>query len=238
MLGPSIIPTGEVRSTARGLLRPSQPRLPPLQASTLLGQLRERIRYLHYSRRTEEAYVHWCRAFIRFHGVRHPAEMGGPEVEAYLTWLSNERRVAVSTHRQALSALLFLYGKVLGVALPWMEEIGRPQLKRRLPLVLSQVEVQAVLDHLEGTHRLLAQLLYGTGMRISEALQLRVRDLDFDHGAVIVRDGKGGNDRVVMLPQSLVPGLHGQLMIYTHVLKLGGGAVRSPMDSLAARSRA
>ncbi|MDY0747747.1 integron integrase [Paucibacter sp. R3-3] len=202
---------GDRPLAARGLLRPQQPPLPPLQSAKLLDQLRERIRYLHYSRRTEDAYVHWCRAYIRFHGVRHPAEMGGAEVETYLTWLSNERGVAASTHRQALSALLFLYGKVLGVGLPWMAEIGRPQVKRRLPVVLSQSEVMAILDHMEGTRRLLAQLLYGTGLRISEALQLRVKDLDFAHGAVIVREGKGAKDRVVMLPESLVPGLHEQL---------------------------
>ena len=196
MLSPSIIPSGQVRPLRRA--RPSRPMLPPLQSVKLLDQVRERIRYLHYSRRTEEAYVHWCRAFIRFHGIRHPAELGGPEVEAFLSWLSNERGVAVSTHRQALSALLFLYGKVMQLDLPWMTDIGRPQVKRRLPVVLSQAEVMAVLAHLEGTHRLLAQLLYGTGMRITEGLQLRVKDLDFEHGAVIVREGKGGKDRAVI----------------------------------------
>lgn len=209
MFSPSIIPSGEVRPV-RGP-RPPRPMLPPLQSVKLLDQVRERIRYLHYSLRTEEAYVHWSRAFIRFHGIRHPAELGGPEVEAFLSWLSNDRGVAVSTHRQALSALLFLYGKVLQLDLPWMTNIGRPQVKRRLPVVLSQAEVMAVLAHLEGTHRLLAQLLYGTGMRITEGLQLRVKDLDFERGAVIVREGKGGKDRVVMLPQSLVGGLRGQL---------------------------
>lgn len=223
---------GGARPIARGLLRPPPAQLPPLQSVKLLDQVRERIRYLHYSRRTEEAYVHWCRAFIRFHGIRHPAEMGGPEVEAYLSWLSNERDVAVSTHRQALSALLFLYGKVLAMSLPWMAEIGRPQVKRRLPVVLSQSEVLAVLDHLEGTHRLLAQLLYGTGMRITEALQLRVKDLDFDHGAVVVREGKGGKDRVVMLPQSLVQGLRQQLnaarSIWMQDQEAGRGGVSMP----------
>ncbi|KQU70252.1 integrase [Rhizobacter sp. Root1238] len=208
------------------------PQLPPLQSIKLLDQVRERIRYLHYSRRTEEAYVHWCRAFIRFHGIRHPAEMGGEEVQAYLSWLANERAVAVSTHRQALSALLFLYGNVLGVAMPWMDDIGRPLVKRRLPVVLSQAEVLAVLDHLEGTHRLLAQLLYGTGTRITEALQLRVKDLDFDHGAVIVREGKGGKDRVVMLPQSLGPGLRLQLnaarSLWTRDQAAGRGGVFMP----------
>jgi len=124
--------------------------LPPLKSTRLLDQLRERIRALHYSLRTEEAYVYWCRAFIRFHRLRHPAEMGGPEVEAFLTWLASERGVSVSTHRQALSALLFLYGKVLGVQLPWMDTIARPQPRRRLPVVLSAQEVAAVLALMEG----------------------------------------------------------------------------------------
>lgn len=232
MLSPSIVPAGDVRPRARGLLRPSPLPLPPLQSVKLLDQIRERVRYLRYSRRTEEVYVHWCRAFIRFHGIRHPAEMGGPEVEAYLSWLSNEREVAVSTHRQALSALLFMYGKVLGLSLPWMDDIGRPQIKRRLPVVLSQAEVMAVLDHMEGVHRLLAQLLYGTGLRISEALQLRVKDLDFDHGAIVVHEGKGAKDRVVMLPASLVSGLHLQLndarRLWTQDHQDGRGGVFMP----------
>jgi len=173
--------------------------------------MRERLRMLHYSLRTEEAYLHWCKAFIRFHGRRHPAEMGGPEVEAFLTHLAAERGLAPSSHRQALSALLFLYGKVLGQQLPWMQDIGRPVPKRRLPVVLSVPEVREVLAQVTGEHLLLAQLLYGTGLRITEALQLRVKDLDFGHRAVIVREGKGAKDRVVMLPQSLVPALREQL---------------------------
>jgi integron integrase len=177
----------------------------------LLDQLRERIRLLHYSRRAEDAYVHWCRAFIRFHGIRHPAEMSGSEVEAFLTWLAVERGVAASTHRQALSALLFLYSKVLQVQLPWMSELGRPRVQRRLPVVLSQDEVSAVFRELEGVHRLFAQLLYGTGMRLTEGLQLRVKDVDFEHRAIVVRAGKGGKDRVLMLPQSLVSALRAQL---------------------------
>lgn len=181
---------------------------PPVR---LLDQVRWQIRQLHYSRRTEDAYVYWCRAFIRFHGLRHPAEMGVPEMEAFLGWLANERRVATSTHRQALSALLFLYAKVLRIDLPRLGEIGRPRTQRRLPVVLSRDEVVAVLRLLEGEHRLFAQLLYGTGLRIAEALQLRVKDIDFAHGAVIVRSGKGGKDRVLMLPQSLVPALREQL---------------------------
>jgi integrase len=132
-------------------------------------------------------------------------------VEAFLTWLADERGVAPATHRQALSSLLFLYQKVLGLQLPWMREIGLPRIQRRLPVALTAEEVGAVLRRMEGEHRLFAQLLYGTGMRLTEALQLRVKDIDFARRAIIVRAGKGGKDRVVMLPQSLVPALHGQL---------------------------
>jgi len=227
--------------------------LPPLKSAKVLDQLRERIRYLHYSIRTEEAYVYWVRTFIRFHGLRHPATLGGVEVEAFLSWLANTRNVAASTHKQALSALLFFNGKVLGVDLPWMTEMGRPRTMRRLPVVLSPEEVARIFCLLEGEHRLFAQLLYGTGMRINEGLQLRVKDLDFERSTIIIREGKGGKDRAVMLPQRLASGLRDQLgrarvlwcadqaagrggvattMIYTHVLKVGGGGVRSPIDSL------
>ena len=181
----------------------SSPQLPPLQAPRLLDQVRERVRYLHYSLRTEQAYVHWVRAFVRFHRMRHPREMGQPEVEAFLSWLAAERQVAVSTHRQALSALLFLYQKVFGQQLPWMQSIGRPHRPPRLPVVLSVAEVARVLALLQGEQRLLAQLLYGTGMRITEGLALRIKDLDFERRAVIVRQGKGAKDRVVMLPDAL-----------------------------------
>ena len=217
----------------RKTLRPKPDvRLPPLQAVKLLDQLRERIRYLHYSRRTEEAYVHWVRAFIRWHGLRHPAEMGGPEVEAYLTYLAGERSLAPSSHRQALSALLFLYGKVLGVSLPWMNDIGRPQVTRRIPVVLSPDEVAAVFAQLMGEHALLARLLYGTGLRITEALQLRVKDLDFANRALVVRSGKGGKDRIVMLPQSLHVELRAQLahahLVWSGDVAAGQAGVEMP----------
>jgi integron integrase len=185
--------------------------LPALHSARLLEQVRERIRYLHYSIRTEEAYVHWVRAFVHFHGKRHPRDLGAAEVEAFLSWLAGERHVAVSTHRQALSALLFLYQKVLCIDLPWMQEIGRPKARVRLPVVLAHEEVAHLFALLEGEHRLLAQLLYGTGMRITEGLQLRVKDVDFERRAIIVREGKGGKDRVVMLPASLVPALREQM---------------------------
>ena len=187
------------------------PPLPPLKSARLLDQVRERIRYLHYSIRTERAYVHWVRAFVRFHGLRYPLEMGGPEVEAFLAWLANERAVAASTHKQALSALIFLYQKVLGVNLPWMNEIGRPRATVRLPVVLTADEVARLFVRLDGGHRLLAQLLYGTGMRIMEGVRLRVKDVDFERRAIVVREGKGAKDRVVMLPASLVPALRAQM---------------------------
>jgi integrase len=168
--------------------------LPPLQSLKLLDQLRERIRYLHYSRSTEENYVYWCRFFIRWSGKRHPKEMGKTEVEGFLTFLAVERNVSASTHRVALSSLLFLYQKVLGITLPWLGDIARPTVRRRLPVVLSADEVSAILSRLTGHYSVLGRLLYGTGMRITEALQLRVKDVDFDHRAIIVREGKGFDD--------------------------------------------
>jgi integron integrase len=186
--------------------------LPALRSLRLLDQVRERIRYLHYSIRTEEAYVHWVRAFVRFHRLRHPRELGAAEVEASLSWLAGERRVSVSTHRQALSALLFLYQKVIGVDLPWMQQLGRPKPRKRLPVVLSHDEVARLFGHFDqGEHRLFAQLLYGTGMRLTEGLKLRVKDIDFARRAIVVREGKGGKDRVVMLPAALVSALREQM---------------------------
>jgi integron integrase len=184
---------------------------PPLQSGRLLDQVRERIRYLHYSLSTEQTYVYWARWFIRFHGLRHPKEMGQQEVERFLTMLAHERKVSPSTHRQALSALLFLYQQVLGIELPWLQDIGRPVPHKRIPTVLTREEVQKVLDLIRGETGLLARLLYGTGMRHAEGLNLRVKDVDFDRHAIVVRNGKGGKDRVVMLPRSLVPALREQV---------------------------
>ncbi len=191
---------------------------PPALRPRLLDALREQIRYLHYSLRTEEAYVHWVRAFIRFHDRRHPSELSQPEVEAFLIWLATDRQVAPGTHKQALSALLFLYQKVLRQHLPWMEEIGRPRTERRLPVVLSIDEVSAVLAQLDVQqarlgmpHGLVGRLLYGTGMRLLEGLRLRVKDIDFERRAVVVREGKGFKDRVVMLPAALEQPLREQL---------------------------
>ena len=147
--------------------------LPTLQSKKILDQVRERIRYLHYSIRTEESYIYWIRHFIRWASVRHPAEMGADEVRGFLTSLAVERKVSVSTHRVALSALLFLYQKVLIVELPWLDGLERPTVPRRLPCVLTTNEVSAIFTSMSGQHAVLARLLYGTGMRITEALQLR-----------------------------------------------------------------
>lgn len=175
----------------------------PSRSTPLITQLIERLRYLHYALRTEEAYVYWVRQFVRWSGLRHPRDMGLPEVEGFLSHLANERHVSPSTHRQALSALLFLYKEVLSQDLPWMQEIGRPLPRRRLPVVMTVFEVQRVLEAMSGETAVVARLLYGTGMRLMEGLRLRVKDVDFDRRVVIVRDGKGGKDRVVMLPRAL-----------------------------------
>jgi integron integrase len=173
---------------------------PPVK---LLDQVRDRIRYKHYSLRTEHSYVQWVKRFILFHGKRHPNTMGALEVEAYLAYLSNEGNVSASTHQQALSALLFLYKEVLGIDLPWLENLSRPKKPKRLPVVLTVTEVKKVLAQLEGTHALMARLLYGSGMRLMECIRLRVKDVDFERHEILVREGKGNKDRVTMLPDAL-----------------------------------
>lgn len=189
----------------------AKPCKPALMSKRLLDQLRERIRYMHYSLRTEEAYVYWVRFFIRWHGLRHPREMGAPEVEQFLTHLATVRRVSVSTHKQALSALLYLYREVLDKDLPWMQDLARPATRQRIPTVLTVAETQRLLLCMNGVTGLLAHLLYGTGLRLMEGLRLRVKDICFDRNVIIVREGKGAKDRVVMLPQAVVPSLRAQL---------------------------
>lgn len=206
---------------------PRKTSVPVFKSTRLLDQLREQIRYLHYSLRAEEAYVYWVKNFIRFHGLKHPRDMGQAEIESFLTYLVTQRKVSVSTHRQALSALLFLYQKVLGVEVPWMDDLARPVPKKRIPVVLTRAEVQAVLGKLDGQHKLLASLLYGCGMRLMEGLRLRVKDVDFDRKVIIVRDGEGGKDRVVMLPQSLVAALKDQFA-QSHALWAQDRAIQLP----------
>jgi hypothetical protein len=172
---------------------------PPVR---LLDRLREAIRLRHYSYRTEQAYVDWSRRFILFHGKRHPMELGAREVTHFLSHLANERHVSASTQAQARSALLFLYGQVLGVQLPWLDEVATARTPRKLPVVLTLGEVRQLLQGTSGVHGLVATLLYGTGMRLMEGLRLRVKDIEFERREVVVRDGKGGKDRLTVLPET------------------------------------
>jgi integron integrase len=188
-----------------------KPGAPLLRSVRLLDRLRERIRYKHYSLRTEESYLYWVRFFVRWHGLRHPRDMGAPEIEGFLAMLATERHVSAATHNQALSALLFLYREVLDVDLPWLDNIVRPRSPKRIPSVLTQSEVASVLAGLTPDTALLGRLLYGTGMRLMEGLRLRIKDLDFDRRVIVVRDGKGGKNRVVMLPRSLEGELKSQV---------------------------
>ena len=177
----------------------------------LLDRVREEIRTRHYSRRTEEAYVGWIRRFILHHNKRHPAAMGAVEVNAFLSHLAVAGHVSASTQAQALSALVFLYRHVLEDPLPWLDEIVRAARPQRLPVVLSRDEVVALLARLEGTARLVASVLYGGGLRLLEALRLRVKDVDFAANLLVVREGKGDKDRRTMLPESLRAALQAQI---------------------------
>lgn len=193
----------------------------------LLDQLRERIRYMHYSLRTEQAYVYWVRFFIRWHGLKHPRELGAPEVERFLTHLATERRVSASTHKQALSALLFLYKEVLDRDLPWMQDLVRPVSRHRIPTVLTVAETQRLLHGMNGVTGLFAHLLYGTGLRLMEGLRLRVKDVCFERNVIVVREGKGAKDRVVMLPRAVIPALRAQLQ-YSRSLWASDRAAQRP----------
>ena len=181
------------------------------QPPKLLDQLRRCICDNHYSLRTERAYVYWARWYIRFHGLRHPMDMGNREIQEFMSYLVNDRQVAGATYTQALCALLFLYKKVLQIDLPWIEGIRRPSKPPRRPTVLTPQEIELVFSQMEGVHALIARLLYGTGMRVMECAQLRVKDVDFQRREIIVREGKGGKDRVTLLPLSLVQPLRQQI---------------------------
>ena len=177
----------------------------------LFEVMREKIRTRHLALRTEQAYLQWVRRYVNFHHRRHPREMGAAEVEAFLTHLAVGAKVSASTQNQALQALLFLYRQVLDVELPWLENVTRASRPRRLPVVLSAKEVRAVLAELDGTCWLIASLLYGSGLRLMEAHRLRVKDLVTERGELIVRDSKGGKDRVTVLPESVAAPLRRHL---------------------------
>jgi integron integrase len=202
----------------------------------LLDQVRDRIRVKHYSIRTETQYVQWIKRFILFHGKRHPQEMGAAEVEAFLTHLAVEGHVSASTQNQALSALLFLYKEVLAIDLPWLGNVVRAKQPKRLPVVLTRTEVREVLVRMNGVYGLMANMLYGTGMRLMECVRLRVKDVDFERGEILIREGKGGKDRVTMLPASVVSGLRTHLeqrrMLFEDDKRIGKANVFLP-DALA-----
>lgn len=178
----------------------------------LLDQLRDRIRLKHYSMRTETCYVDWVRRFVLFHDKRHPLHIGAPEIEAFLTHLAVVGRVSASTQNQAKSALLFLYKEVLGIELPWLDNIESAKAPKRLPVVLTEDEVRRLLQRLDGTVGLMVRLIYGTGMRIMECQRLRVKDIDFSRGEIVIREGKGFKDRLTMLPATLAPELQRHLV--------------------------
>lgn len=200
--------------------------------SKLLDQTRAVMRMRHYSYKTEKIYIYWMKQYFYFHKLRHPLEMGAAEVEAFLTHLAVNQTVAASTQNQALCALLFLYREVLQVDLPWLKNFTPAKKPQRLPVVLTKEEVNLILARLSGVNWIIANLLYGSGLRLIEALRLRVKDLDFEYKQVTVRDGKGAKDRVTVLPEKLLEPLQKQLLvaqaIHEQDLKIGLGRVEMP----------
>jgi integron integrase len=198
----------------------------------LLDRVRLEIRARHYSRQTEKAYVAWARRFILFHDKRHPDGLGAPEISAFLSSLASEHKVAASTQNQALAAILFLYREVLGRDVPWMSDVVRAKLPRRLPVVLTRDEVRDVLAQMHGSARLMTLLLYGSGLRLMECCRLRVKDLDFGGRQIVVRQGKGESDRVTLLPlaarEELLAHLQRVRQLHERDLRLGAGWVELP----------
>jgi integron integrase len=198
----------------------------------LLEQARVVLRREHYALRTEQAYVDWIKRYVKFHGKRHPATLGADEVTAFLSHLASQREVAPSTQNQAKAALVFLYEKVLGLRLPWLNEVVSAQVRRRLPVVLTAAEVRSLLLQMGGVNALISQMLYGTGMRVMEALRLRVQDVEFTRRELIIREGKGAKDRVTVLPENLISPLQEQIRrvrkLHDEDLRNGHGAVYLP----------
>jgi len=198
----------------------------------LLDQVREAIRVRHYSLRTEEAYIHWIKRFIIFHGRRHPTAMGEKEIGQFLSALAVDHRVSASTQNQALNALLFLSRHVLDLNPGWIDNVVRAKQPHRLPVVLRKHEVKALLDALEGVHWIMGHLLYGAGLRLLECLRLRVKDIDFSANHIVVREGKGHKDRITLLPLAVKASLLAQLArvreLHQHDLAQGFGSVYLP----------
>ena len=203
-----------------------------ISSPPLLEQVRARLRVLHYSIRTEDAYLQWIKRYVLFHRKRHPVDMGAEEIEAFLTTLAVEGKVAPSTQNQAKSALLFLYREILKVKLPWLDGLVHAKPTVHLPVVLTMEETRALLGNLEGVHWLIGSLLYGSGLRVMEALRLRVKDIEFQRREVVVRDGKGAKDRVTMLPAKLVEPLRDHLtavrVLHEQDIDAGYGEVYLP----------
>ena len=235
-------PAGEPASTLQSSSTPTAQSRPPASASgahppRLLHQVRDLIRARHYSLRTEQTYLHWIKRFILFHGKRHPRHMGIEQVESFLTALATENNVAANTQNLALSAILFLYRDVMGVELPWLGNVVRAKKPQRLPTVLTPVETQRLLACLDDSPESLAiRLLYGSGLRLTEPVRLRVKDVDLERRTLIVRDGKGAKDRITVLPDSLVTPMAAHLVRrraqYEGALKRGVADVWLP-DALA-----
>jgi integron integrase len=202
------------------------------QPPKLLDRVRQTIRFNRYSPRTEQAYVDWIERFIRFNGIRHPKDMGADEVRSFLTHLATELDVAASTQNQAFSALLFLYREVLQQRLPWIDDIVRAKRPRKVPVVFTQLEARAVLARMTGTTRLMAHLLYGSGLRVMECVRLRVKDVDLGYLQITIREAKGGRHRVTMVPVNLVEALRRQIErvaeIHREDLSAGFGEVELP----------
>jgi integron integrase len=204
--------------------------LPP--GKKILDQVSDAIRLKHYSYRTEQTYKEWIRRYILFHKKRHPIEMGAPEIQSFLSHLATEKNVAASTQNQALSAILFLYKHVLLKPVEIPTDLIRAEKSKTLPTVLTHLEAMAVISKMKGTSQLMAKILYGGGLRLTECIRLRVKDMDFGNHQIIVRDGKGEDDRFTVLPDSLIPALKEHLqnvrLIHQRDLKAGYGEVYLP----------
>ena len=201
----------EVRSRQAARFKPGPAAPAASTAPKLRDRLREQIRLEGKSPNTAAVYWHWAKGYIRFHGLQHPQDLGVDDVRRYLNHLVNDRQVSKNTHGQALHALLYLYRRVLGLQLPWLDDLHAPKPSQRLPVVLNEAEVRRLWPHLQGTPGLICKLMYGTGLRIMEALRLRVHDIDLEDAKITVRGGKGDKDRVTMVPQALLPALREQL---------------------------
>ena len=204
----------------------------PTNRPRLLDSVREVLRVHHYSISTEHSYIQWIKRFIYFHNKRHPEEMGADEITAFLTYLAVNRKVSPATQNQALSAILFLYKRVLKIELPWMDNVVRAKRTKRLPVVFTRQEIRALLAQFDGTRWLIFSLMYGCGFRIIECLRLRVKDIDYHYKQIVIRDAKGGKDRVTLLPESLIEPLRNHLVrvkeLHEQDLASGFGCVYLP----------